>query len=83
MVLTDENGFWNYIKASINTLIVSHNNNIWFSYFANVKHTWNSMQAEPLNQRFQNSFTIRLMYFVPTQEKYRSPSTSHSSFGKI
>ena len=48
-VLTDENGFWNYKKASINTLVVSHNNNLSFSYFANVKHTWNSMQTVALN----------------------------------
>ena len=49
MVLTDENGFWNYKKAAINTLVVSHNGNISFLYFANVKHTWNSMQIEALN----------------------------------
>ena len=36
-------------KASINTLVVSHNDNISFSYFANVKHTWNSMQTVALN----------------------------------
>ena len=30
-VLTDENGFWNYKKASINTLVVSHHANISFS----------------------------------------------------
>ena len=48
-VLTDENEFWNNNKASINTLVVSHNNNISFLYFANVKHTWNSMQTVALN----------------------------------
>ena len=30
-------------KESINTLVVSHNDNISFSYFANVKHTRNFM----------------------------------------
>ena len=35
--------------ASINTLVVSHNDNISFSYFANVKHTWNFMQTVVLN----------------------------------
>ena len=47
-------------KASINTLVVTHNDNISFSYSANVKHTWNSMQSVLLNSRLQNSFTIRL-----------------------
>ena len=37
-VQTDENGFWNNKDASINTLVVSHNDNVSFSYFANVKH---------------------------------------------
>ena len=36
-------------KSSINTLVVSHNDNISFLYFANVKHTWNSMQTVALN----------------------------------
>ena len=36
-------------KASKNTLIASHNDNISFSYFANVKHTWSSMQTVALN----------------------------------
>ena len=49
------------ITKNINKiLIVSDNDNISFSYFANVKHTWNSMQIVSLNYRFQNSFTIRL-----------------------
>ena len=44
MILTDENGFWNNKKASIvNTLVVSHNDNIYFLYFANVKQTQNFM----------------------------------------
>ena len=52
------------ITKSINKHIgVSHNNNISFSYFANVKHTWNSMQTVALNKRFQNSFTICLDVF--------------------
>ena len=38
-----ENGFWNNTKASINALVVSHNDNISFSYFANEKHTQNFM----------------------------------------
>ena len=41
MALTDENGFWNNKYAPINTLVVSHKNNVSFSYFANVKHTRN------------------------------------------
>ena len=48
-VLSDVNVFWNYKKASINTLVVSHNNNISLSYFANVKHTWNSMKTVVLD----------------------------------
>ena len=36
-------------KAPINTLGASHNDNISISYFANVKHTWNSMQTVALN----------------------------------
>ena len=63
MALTDENGFWNNKYASINTLVVSHKDNISFSYFANVKHTRNSMETVALNERFQNSFTIRLGVF--------------------
>ena len=43
MAITDENGFWNNKYASINTLVVSHKDNVWFSYFANVKHTRNLM----------------------------------------
>ena len=43
MVLTDEKGFWNNKYALINTLVVSHKDNISFSYFANVKHTRNLM----------------------------------------
>ena len=43
MILTDENGFSNNKKSSINTLFVSHNDNISFSYFANIKHTPNFM----------------------------------------
>ena len=39
MILTDENGFWNNKEAPINTLVVLHNDNISFSYFANVKQT--------------------------------------------
>ena len=41
--LTDENGFWNNKYASINTLVISHKNNVSFSYFASVKHTRNPM----------------------------------------
>ena len=37
-VLTDENGFWNNKNASIHTLVVSHNDNVSLSYFAEVKY---------------------------------------------
>ena len=50
-------------KASINTLVVSHNDNISFSHFANVKHTLTSMQTVAMNSHFQKSFTIRLDVF--------------------
>ena len=33
-ILTDVNGFWSSKKLSINTLIVSHNDNISFSHFS-------------------------------------------------
>ena len=42
-MLTGENGFWNDKKAPMNTLVVSHNDNISFSYIANVKHSQNFM----------------------------------------
>ena len=42
-VLTGVNEFWSIKKASMNTLVVSHNDNISFSYFTNVKHTQNFM----------------------------------------
>ena len=35
--------FGNNKKASINTLVVSHNDSISFSYFTSVKHTRNFM----------------------------------------
>ena len=44
-------------------MVVSHNDNISFSYFANLKQTWNSMQIKALNSRAQNSFTVRLDVF--------------------
>ena len=83
MVLTDENGFWNYKKASINTLVVSHNNNIPFSYFANVKHTWNSMQTVALINASKTRLPFNFMCFVSTQGKYRYSFKSNSSFIKI
>ena len=49
MIFTDENGLWNNKKAPINTLVISHNNNISFSYFANVKHTQNFMWTVALD----------------------------------
>ena len=49
MILTDENGFSKNKKVSINTLVVSHNDNISLSYFANVKHTQDFMKPVALN----------------------------------
>ena len=46
MILTDENGFWNNKKASINIPVVSLNDNVSFSYFANVKHTQNEFHVD-------------------------------------
>ena len=63
MILTDEKGLWNNKKTSINTFVVSHNENISFSYFANIKQTQNFMSTVALNYRFQNYFTLRLDVF--------------------
>ena len=59
MVLTDKNEFRNSGKAPINSLVVSHNDNITLSCFAIVKHTWNSMLTMALNTRFQNMVNMR------------------------
>ena len=62
-------------KASISTLAVPHNDKISFSYSANVKHTWNSMQPVALKTRLP----FDLMCFVSTQGKSRYSSTLQSS----
>ena len=71
MVLTDVNGFLSSKKASIKTLVVSHNDNIPVSYFTNVKHTLNFMETVALNKRFQNPFTIWLDEFYSYTGKER------------
>ena len=70
-------------KTSINTLVVSHNDNICFSYFAKCK-TYSEFHVDS-----SVDITLpKLLYpmpfvFVPTQEKYRHSSTSYSSFIKM
>ena len=39
--LTGEKRFWKNKYALINALVVSHKDNVSFTYFANVKHTPN------------------------------------------